>query len=484
MKKMLIVLIIVASFFTFQTAFIKYDRYITNNFFKFSPDHSFFEVAISGELNADEIKRFQENLLLLLDDYGLYCYQNLYMDREYTEYIVWAYTKDPYYLSNIYFTKGKLTSIHPGDYFYSNDGDRKGVIFNPIRNKNYKIYHLNDFSSEHKSIFIPYYLVTYAEDAEKVYRNFANDLAELYPNLIFDSSMLNFHGGWGGQTVDYSDFIFAILTGMMVIIGLNITIIKQTKKIQMLKLEGYENWQIYRKYVLSYIGLILLAAVITNIVMYLFYIETSAENAKQFLSFLIAPNLIFIASLFAFSIVSFTTVLLIDVNLAVKGKSSLMKQKTLNYVMKILLIVFTTGTVLNVADYLGQYYTTVTTEQQYLSRIEHLYHASFIIPQYTAAAMSGDFGIDGAQLRNDYLRRENNLFELMFIEQKTVGGKEFVVFKATQNYARQYILQIQSNEIEDGSYILIPENLSHLREQIHKALDYVEYRGFGSLGIL
>lgn len=370
-------LVIIASFFNFQSALTKYDELILERFIDYNVGEQSFTFAISGELDTSDLNEFQKKFEQLLDKYKINSYQRLYVDNE---QILWTYTNDESYLNNIALTEGTLSAINKGDYYFSNDGDKKGLIFNPIRDENYKIYHLSDFSNKHKSIFNPYELVTYEEDHDLVFNSFIDEFQSSYPSLSVEFFSSESH--IEPITVGYEDVILAVLMSLMVVLGLNIIIIKQTKKIQILKLEGYSNWKIYRSQVLKYLGLILLVELVTNTAMYFYYIDTSFENAKPFLIYLIVPALIFIASLFIFSIISFITISLININSAMKGKSSLENQKNFNYMIKVALIVFTTFIVLNGINYLERYIHIVITEQDYLNNIKNLYSTTSVKPQH------------------------------------------------------------------------------------------------------
>jgi len=484
MKKILVIFVIITTFFVFQSALEKFDDLILRNFNSFSSTGQFFDFAISGEIKEDEVAEFQETFLQLLDEFELNAYQRIYINRE---YILWAHTSDENFLRNILLTVGTLTAINPGDFFFSNDGSERGIIFNPIRNKNYRIYHLSDFRNPHRSIFNPYVLFTDATDAESIYRAFESEFRMLYPTLPVFSDMSESHcHGTEGGTVSYEDILFAILTGLLVILGLNVAIIRQTKKIQILKLEGYSNWQIYKKYVLRYLGLILLVALGANIGLYVFYIETSVENAMPFLRYLIMPNLIFVISLFIASAISFATILMIDVNLAVKGKSSLKQQKDLNYIVKVLLIVFTTLIVLNGVDYIRRYHNIVTTESRYLDQIENLYTVAHMNPQ--AMGRLSEFSFETEEKVLEHLKRENNYFELMYLSEETIrnGRERILVTQASREYVWQYLSSVIADQMsESGSYILIPENLGNRKEDIYAELSQnFMYAGFGGLGTI
>jgi hypothetical protein len=492
MKKFLVILVIIATFFSFQSALKKYDDLLLNNFGAVdSADSQSFEFSISGELDVDATANFQKDFLRLLDKYELNCYQRMYMDGE---YLLWAYTQDENYLNGIALTEGKLSSVRPGDYYFSNDGNKKGVIFNPIRNENYKIYHLNDFSSKHKSIFVLYELVAYeaetGAEAMPLYDGFTEDFKTLYPDLSVRAMLLDIHGGDTNKTINYENIIFAILTGLMVILGLNVVIVGQTKKIQILKLEGYSNLQIFRDKVLRYLGLILLVMLVINTGLYLAYMETDFENTIPFLMYLIAPNLIFVVSLFAFSAASFAAISMIDVNSAIKGKSSLKKQKYLNYAMKVSLIVFTTLIVLNGVDLLTQYFRTAVTESAYVKQIDRLYNGANIKHQYVGATENPAKFLKNHEEVQKYFKQNNNYFELMHLEQKSInnGKIKIVVADASKEYVEQYISQTTADRLEEGeNYVLIPKGLENQKDLIYEALrrDYIGFdpRGLGDIVI-
>lgn len=246
MKKILIVLVVIANFFIFQSALEKYDDLIESKILTFSPLEQKYDFLISGDISTIDSNIFQHDFEILLDKYELNCYQHVY-NREDKEQIVWAYTNDSnHYLDTIILTKGKLSAVNKGDYYFSNDGNMQGTIFNPIKDENYKLYHLNDFSNKNKSIFVPYELYTSKSDREMIYEEFVNDFKSLYPTI----SVSTLSGESHFEEIDainYNDIIFTVLTSLMVILGINIIIIKQTKKIQILKLDGYSNWQIYKK---------------------------------------------------------------------------------------------------------------------------------------------------------------------------------------------------------------------------------------------
>jgi hypothetical protein len=477
MKKLLPVLAIFAGFFIFQAALVRYDMYVTERFFDFFPGDSYFELSISGQLSVAETAEFQENLTRLLDSRGLYCYQRLYAERE---YIAWVYTEDPYYFGNVYLTNGKLSAVRPGDYYFSDDGEQRGVIYSPIRDKSYKLYHLSDFTDKHKSVFIPYILYTYADDAEIVCRSFAGDLRALYPGLTISFQASELHRGAGNEPVNYAYLLFAVLTGATVIIGLNAAIISQAKKIQILKLEGYGSARIYVRYVLGHAGLVLLAAAAAMGVLYALYIKTDFANARSFLALLAPPCAAFAASVLAFSAASFAAILLIDVNPGIKGKSPLKGQKPLSYAVFALLLVCAAATVVEGAGYLRLYLSALVTERAYLARIENLYRGSYIKPEYTAQL--GNIDASGALRLNAYLRAENDMAEVAALGVVNIEGRQVAVFKVSRNYARKYIPGAPSGGPADEPYLLLPENLSRLREQIYKALDTAEYRGFEGLG--
>lgn len=482
MKRILIILVIIACFFNFQSALTKYDELIFDRFIDYNVGEENFTFAISGELDTIDINEFHQTFERLLDKYKINSYQRLVIDNE---QILWTNTSDENYLNNIVLTEGKLSAINKGDYYFSNDGDKKGTIFNPIRNENYKIYHLSDLSNKHKSIFNPYELATYEENSDLVYNSFVDEFESLFPNLSVDAFSSESHKE--PITVDYENIVLALVMSLMVILGLNTIIIKQTKKIQVLKLEGYGNWQIYRSQILKYLGLILFIEIAINIILYVYYIDTSFENAKPFLMYLIVPALIFSVSLFIFSIISFITISLININSAMKGKSSLKNQINFNYIIKVALIISTTFIILNGINYLERYTHIVTTEKEYLNNIKNLYNTAGVKPQYLVAF--SEVGSDEEDIKKEeqiknYLVQENSYFEMSFLEELPIDNSRYNIL--VRNVSKEYVEINLSKEIAEkikgDNYVLIPQNLINEEEIILESLNSVMYGGFSEIG--
>jgi hypothetical protein len=235
------------------------------------------------------------------------------------------------------------------------------------------------------------------------------------------------------------------------------------------------------------LGLIISAALLANIGLYIFYIQTSFENAIPFIKFLIVPNIIFIASLLIASAISFTTIFMISVNLAVKGKSSLEKQKNLNYIVKVLLIIFSTFIVLSGVDHIRRYHNIITTEGRYLEQIENLYNAAYTNPQLSGQAFEfGFIGTDGKV--KEHLKQENDYFELnILLEEKIGSGKERILLtRASGEFAFKYLSPIVASRMSEAkTYIFIPENMENLKDDIYAMLRqnnwYADVDGSGSI---
>jgi hypothetical protein len=77
MKKIVVVLSVIASFFFFQSALAKYDMLIFNKLATYSPKGETFYLAVSGALSDGEAKSFHSALIRLLEEYDVNCYQSL-----------------------------------------------------------------------------------------------------------------------------------------------------------------------------------------------------------------------------------------------------------------------------------------------------------------------------------------------------------------------------------------------------------------------
>jgi len=465
MKKLLIILVIISNYFIFQIALEKYDNIIYRNFTLSNIlDGRQVHLYISGDLSTVDIEEFQDSFETVLKNYEINAYQRLLDDDN--NYIIWTNTNDATYLKNISLKSGNgsINSIDKGDYYFSADGDEQGVIFVPIKNKNYKLYHLGDFSNENKSILIPYVLYLSNESEIGVYDKLKNECQDLFPTLNFEFMNFLVHSD-KIKSLDYNSLLLAISTSILVILGLNVLIIKQTKKIQLLKLEGYTNWQIYKNQILKYLILILCLQTIMNIIFYIWHIDTSIQNAIPLIKYLSVANLLFISSLAILSSISYSMISFINLNLAIKGKSSLCKQKNINYIIKIILILGTLATILNSISYIKQYFNILVSEREYLNNIEYLYKFSLLKPGYEGYAGSVD--LDNDQKIKEYMTNNVGFFEMSEMKDMYINYQNVNVYSVSKKYVNEYVLQdIYYNFDDDKSYVLIPKSLKDQEEEI------------------
>ncbi|MCL2136221.1 MAG: hypothetical protein FWH40_01655, partial [Coriobacteriia bacterium] len=482
MKKALAVLVVINSLFVFRLALQQYDVLVFNNITTFAPDPEVYYFAISGELDESETREFQKYFIELLDKYNLNCYQRFDIDHD---LIIWLYTDDEWYLHNIPLTEGALTSVSPGEYYFSNDGEAKGVIYNPIRNENFKIYYLDDFSNGNKSVFYPYHLVTYDENKDYIYAAFTADIKAAYPNLSFTTMLLHLH--MGNQNAPFlQEMLFVALTASMVVLGLNAILSKKTKAIQLMKLEGYSTKDIFNKHVLRQIVLVFLINVLATTSLYYSIIETSLSNALPLIYNLAVSLVMLIFVLLSLSTVTLAVILSINANLAVKGKSPLKKWKSLNYLLRVMLILFTASYTINSAYAVFRFLRLEATEDQYLERIENLYTASYVKPQYvgTKSQQNVSFELDTIQALLEKLKGNNGFFFYMGGSPLRVTGlyDEIPLIFASKEYVEQFISNELAAQFADtGKYILIPESLEASTGQIvgHLESEYFSFSGEG-----
>lgn len=463
MKKVLLLLVIIVNFFAFQSALKKYDELVLLNFNQFTESDQTFILALSGTLSAADTQQFQTDFDQLLTEYKINCYQRTYQDNQ---YILWTNTNDQHYLKNIPLTEGSLTVLEAGDYYFSDMSGQQGELFNPIKNEVFKLYYLNDFSDPLKSVFNPYYLQISGTDNEASFERFTEALRAMYPNLAVFTSSEASHVQQ--QQIEYRDVASAILTGLLVILILNAIIIRQTKKVQLLKLEGYSNWEIYLDQVGKYLGVVTLVTILTNFGLYWLFIHTNFASAKPFLGYLSIPVLIFLVGMVLFSGLSFVAISLINPNTAIKGKSALEKQKVFNYILKVGIVSLTTIIVVQSIGQIKQYINLATTEADYLARIEHLYTAAYRNPQ--SMGTINEFHPEADLAVKEQLSQENDYFETTMLEPFAVGNQQNFLFgMGDQAFAEQ---QFQIKTV--GTTLLIPEPLIAQQKEILAGLGTIE----------
>lgn len=464
MKKILYLLIIILTFFTFQGALKKYDDLLSRNFNHFSSGKTAYTLAISGNLSAGETEKFQEDFDELLQKYQMDAYQRLY-EVSTNEYLLWTNTSDANYLKNVPLQVGELTPIKKGDYYASRDEKARHTIFNPIQNEGYKIYYLSDFTHPLKSIYTPYAFAIHTKNPTETFEAFTQEIQANYPMLsIFPSVGEDY---FPQPKTEYRELLTALMTGLMVILALNSLIVQQRKKVQFMKLEGYSNFEIYLEFVLKPLWKLVLLIILTNSGLYLLKIHTSFKNALPFLNYLLIPNLILFIGLLLFSCLSFFSIVLVNVNETVKGKSTLEKQKIFNYLIKVGVICVTGLIVLEGVTQMKQVAHLLLTEKQYEKRIENLYSVYSVKPE--SLGKVGEFNPEKELQVKAELTQKNKYFEMTPLEPLPVAGDTLLFSLTNYDFVKQITPTIKLPTGKEG-LILIPEKLASQKTDILAAL--------------
>jgi len=482
-RKTVVLLVAISSVFMFRLALQRYDTYVFNSITVYASEgETTLFLGVSGEISEDEVAGFQSTFMGLLDKYDLDCYQSLVID---SDHILWAYTDDERYLSEIPLTNGTLTSISPGDYLFSNDASSKGTIYNPIRNENFKIYHLNDFSNSSKSIFGTYQLLSHSKHSSTVYSAFVSDIKEQYPSLEYKTIESEMHGA-ELSTIDYRDMVFASLTAALAILSLNAFLSKRTKSIQLIKLEGYGSLSVFSRLALLQILSVVAVNIAISSMLFFLVVETDIRHAMSFVTSLLAGLAVFSLVLLLLCTITFAVIISIGPNLAVKGKNHLRQWKKMNYILSVLIFVSSASYLLDSLDNLVRMGRVVSSESKYLEQLDDLYMVSHIKPQYLGTMSGSDTGADtrGNMELVSYLRENNNFFFVMSYGSFSVTSESNninIVF-ASKEYVQQFISKELSSQMSDDiNYVLVPSSLEESSELVLKNLNQMFPSFNGSL---
>ena len=246
MRRISPVIMVLAGVFIFLFSYIEFDKMIFRSFSSQTYSDEAFHLGVSGKLSDEETQEFRAAFILLLDKYELNCYQRFTFNQD---HYLWVYSKDERFFESIPLSNGSLSSINPGDCYFSNDGAVKGNIYNPIRNKNYWIYHLDDFSCRYKSIYYPYELYSDDENRFEIYAAFVNDLKAAFPMLSVSSIQFELHQA-DQEQINAEMLAFVSLTAAIAVTNHNAILARKTKRFQLMKLEGYSSMRIFRANVL------------------------------------------------------------------------------------------------------------------------------------------------------------------------------------------------------------------------------------------
>jgi len=67
------------------------------------------------------------------------------------------------------------------------------------------------------------------------------------------------------------------------------------------------------------------------------------------------------------------------------------------------------------------------------------------------------------------MKQENSLFKLAFRERLAINGEDIMIIEASKEYVQQSVYEMPLETTHEGGFILIPERLSHLEQQISQA---------------
>lgn len=479
MKKFLILFVILASIFSFYSSLTKYETDLQNQRI---PGVQYLETSqlllISGHLTIEQERSFYSDFVTVLRYHDVSTTQ-MFFDPSQHLSIYWVYTADMSALQGFRLRDGLITQLKPSDVYSSIPEEGSGTIFLPRSNQEIRLYHLENRSDPNSPTLGDFWLFTSHEDYTQRFRDVVMEMRSLYPHIHFDdSSMGSFGAGWV-IPVEYNDIFLMVLLGILVILGFNVILLQHTKKIQIMVLEGYSRWELYRIFVLKNVAQIAVIFLLCNILFYTLYIRTTLTNGLPMIYFMSLPFVIFMGSLIFLSMMSFLLILSMNTNLSIKGKSNLQKQKYINYAIKVLLILFSTFIVLQGFDSIHRFVRMMRLESQFITYTTGIHQIGTNKPGLSIVDMMEFFDPEKRILFQERLEREGNAFVnkgLFPMEHESSDTRRILSNVVSKDFLMHYMpTHVSEQFVHSENFVLIPESLSAYEDDI---MSWVENQQF------
>lgn len=321
MKKLLIALSIFISVFIFYNALQLFDLQVMNQLQSYSNEPK--------RLNLSPGAIDKETFLELIEKYDIIVYSSNYT-FEPKHIDIFTNTQDEDYLKGIYLTKGQIKTMTQTTTYSSNAKEEQLRLFNPINNEVLTFSSIDMIQDVSGTFYLK------GDNAQ----SFVNELMEIAPHSIHYLDI----DGYSFEPLPYRlvfSVILLILFAGSYIILFNIYLVKNTKQIQLYKLDGRSSFEIYAKTALKPLRDGLFIQLILYCLLSYFFIKTPLFNWGYYIKTLLIMQLFYIASLVLFSLINYATILISNTNVSIKGKYRLNYINVINHVLKFLVIFIT-----------------------------------------------------------------------------------------------------------------------------------------------
>lgn len=369
--------------------------------------------------------------------------------------------------------------------YYSNQSD--GIYFDTV-NKDFKVhlYPLN------KLLEIPNGYLTYYRiiaDDEKILNLVKDDIINTYPEYISEFTQMENHVLNVSEALSKQLLIpitFSIVISSMIIL---IYMEKSSKKISIMKLEGYGNIQIFINLFISIILMIVLTIPISMTVYYLTFIGRINPVTIPLIKDLFKWSLIEEFLLLGLFIVYYVILICSSYSTLLKSNKYVKHLLNINFLIKLLCLVLVFPMFSNTLDYCKQITNTISVSNPLIDQTKNIEYLYSFMPGYNQ---------DGYDLPKYYTLKFDEIYDTYQNEYKKLdelgalyfgddilnkNNKSIPLFNINYNYLKENPLyDINGNLIEvdnstDQVIMLIPEKYKkyHFEKDLELPLEPNNY---------
>ncbi len=377
MLKKFIVLFIFLSILSFRSVSDYYNTSLVENYNNWNTSPNKVQINFR---NIDGInqEQFVDYLATLAEKYDLTIGQNSY-DKYLNSTVLYIFSENIEYMKNILLNEGEITQLKVFQEYSTNNKIINNRIFNLGFEEQLIIRPL-----KYDGIISPFgYFGIYTNDGEGISFDIQvaikNEITNKYENIIIDIIEYDAHET---NLMDLqrnnlkSSFVNNILFTVLFILIMITDILNNQKLINVMKLNGYSNLQIYNKLILKNIIISFFAYIFSTFIIFIIFIPFDYKEVSLVynLSFILAfANLLLVC---CFTFILYSIIKLVSINISIKGKSYLLITSYFLGITKLIVLIVSTSLLISNTIEVTAFIKNSIYDEVYEERYNNLYKVS------------------------------------------------------------------------------------------------------------
>lgn len=490
MLKKYTLLFIFLSVFSFLTISDFYNSSMVEKIGQWKNSKTSTQIAFKNTDEIDPIK-FVDYFREVACKYNLTIVQQLNNDTN-NSTSLYITSSNKQYMDNILLREGKINSLTEFDSFDTNNTNSKARIYNLNFEENISILPL-----KYDGVMSPFgYFGIYTSSGnpidEDTFRMVKKDILKEYSDIEINFQEYNVaHDGL--KEVKLSRFISSFVINMLISILFTLVmitdILKEQVKINVMKLEGYSNFKIFKEIILNNLCIAYLVYLMSFIIIFKINVPFGFSKVIELYQLSLTLAVMNLFMVISFSYILFLFVKFVPINVSVKGKSFLSVASNTVVFVKLILVILTIPLIIQSSIEVSGLMNRLINEEKYIKRFENLYKIANV-----SSSSSINTLFDSEEFSDIVGRLRNETKAFYFMTQYEASSNPNLKNKYLQYYVvdRQYLenqdIKIMFDEISDNS-VLIHQNVAiddkrHFLENCSmqhlgsvKEIEYIRYLG-------